>query len=70
MRKILIEYFNMKAKYVLILVILCMVGIAGVYFSTAEYGEKILTIAYFAVMIMFFLSMLSIKWIKFLFQIR
>ena len=60
----------MKAKYVLILVILCMLGIAGVYFSTAEYGEKILTIAYFAVMIMFFLSMLSIKWIKFLFQIR
>jgi hypothetical protein len=60
----------MKAKYVLILVILCMVGIAGVYFSTAEYGEKILFIAYFAVMIMFFLSMLSIKWIKFLFQIR
>ena len=60
----------MKAKYVLIPVILCMVGIAAVYFSTAEFGEKILTIAFFAVMIMFFLSMLSIKWIKFLFQIR
>jgi len=60
----------MKAKYVLIPIILCMVGIAGVYFSIAEYEEKILFIAYFAIMIIFFLSMLSIKWIKFLFQIR
>jgi hypothetical protein len=60
----------MKPKHVLIPIILCIVGIIAVYFSTGEYMDKMLTIAFFVIMILFFLSMLSTKWIKYVLRIR
>lgn len=60
----------MKPKHFSIPIILCVVGIISVYFSTGEYADKVLVISFFVIMIIFFASCMSTKWIKFVLRVR